>query len=347
MKNAQPAQNIPAYGALLSEVVAAIRAARSNALKSVNRELMAMHWQIGEKITKQQEQEGWGASIVENLSKDIRQEFPGIAGFSPRNLWRMRDLFVTYSGNPKLSPLVAEISWSHNLLILEKCKDNLEREFYLKASRKFNWSKRTLLDQLEQGAYVRFVNGQTNFQQQLEPHQQPHAVLMVKDEYVFDFLELEDDAAEREVERELVKNIERFLGEMGGYFTFVGRQYRIEIDEEEFFIDLLLYHRGLRALVAVELKSGKFKPEYAGKMQFYLSVLNNRVKLADESPSVGIIICRSKNRTIVEYTLQNVHAPIGVAGYSNLRTLPESLRGVLPSPEEIAARLNIFDSFQP
>lgn len=347
MSNTSPDQQLPSYLTLLSEVLSAIRAARSNALQAVNRQLIALYWQIGEQITKRQEQEGWGASVVEHLSKDIRQEFPGIAGFSPRNLWRMRDFYVTYSGNLKLSPLVAEISWSHNLLILEKCSDDLEREFYLKASRKFNWSKRTLLDQLEQGAYIRFVNGQTNFGEQLTPQQQPYAVLMVKDEYVFDFLELEDDAAEREVERELVKNIERFLAEMGGYFAFVGRQYRVEIDDEEFFIDLLLYHRGLRALVAVELKTGKFKPEYAGKMQFYLSVLNDRVKLSDEHPSVGIIICRSKHRTIVEYTLQNVHAPIGVAAYSNVRTLPEELRGLLPSPEEIAKRLNIFDSLQP
>jgi predicted nuclease of restriction endonuclease-like (RecB) superfamily len=330
------------YASFFSDIKYRIRAAQYKALRAANTELVMMYWDIGRAIAERQTRDGWGASVVEILAKDIQQEFPGIKGFSARNIWYMVKLYSHYADLSKLQPLVAEISWSHNLLILEQCGDDLEREYYLKATVKFGWSKRTLQDNIRTKSYQKFLMNQTNFAETLDEAQQKHSVFTVKDEYTFDFLELEGDYSERELERSLVGKIQRFLAEMGGYFTFVGEQFRVEIEGEEFFIDLLLYHRALRSHVAIELKTGTFKPEYAGKMQFYLSVLNDRVKLPDENTSIGIIICREKNRTLVEYTLRNVHEPIGVATYLTTSELPEHLRGFLPSAEEIAEKLTIF-----
>ncbi|MFN8360779.1 MAG: PDDEXK nuclease domain-containing protein [Candidatus Kapaibacterium sp.] len=330
------------YRSFFSDIKQRIRAAQYNALRAANAELVRMYWDIGQAIADRQTRNGWGAAVVETLAKDIQQEFPGIKGFSAANIWRMKNFYLQYAANEKLAPLVREISWSHNMLIVERCSDDLEREYYLKATAKFGWSKRTLQDNLRTKSYQKFLMSQTNFTTTLGESQQKQSVFTVKDEYTFDFLELEGDYSERELEHRLVAQIQRFLAEMGGYFTFVGQQFRLEIEGEEFFIDLLLYHRALRSLVAIELKTGAFKPEYAGKMQFYLSVLNDRVKLPDENTSIGIIICREKNRAFVEYTLRNVNEPIGVATYSTTNELPEHLRGLLPSPEEIAEKLSIF-----
>lgn len=326
----------------LAEVKQRIRSAQLNALKAVNRELIALYWDIGRIIAERQKRDGWGNAVVESLAAEIRLEFPGIQGFSARNVWYMVKFYHHYRDNQKLQPLVAEISWTHNILILERCADDLEREYYLLATKKFFWSKRLLEENIRKNSFRQFASGQTNFEAQLSPEQYAKAPFVVKDIYTFDFLELEGDYSERELERGIVANIQRFLSEMGGYFSFIGQQYRIEIEGDEFFIDLLLYHRALRALVAIELKLGAFKPEYAGKMQFYLSVLNDTVKLPDENPSIGIIICQEKKRTLVEYTLRNVNEPIGVATYSTTSALPEHLRGLLPTPEEIAEKLTFF-----
>jgi predicted nuclease of restriction endonuclease-like (RecB) superfamily len=247
--------------------------------------------------------------------------------------------YEDYASSEELAPLVREISWSHNVVIMERCKGPLEREFYIRMTRKFGWSKNVLIHQIESQSYEKTLLGQTNFDKALAPAQRGQAKLAVKDEYIFDFLELGEEYVERELERALVARIEAFLRAMGGLFAFVGSQYRLEVDDKEYFIDLLLFHRRLRCLVAVELKVGEFEPEFVGKMQFYLAALDDRAREEGENPSIGIILCKEKRRTIVEYALRDARKPIGVATYCIVRRLPRELQGQLPSPEEIGKLL--------
>jgi len=327
------------YKNFFFEIKERIYKAQYEALRQVNKELINLYWDIGKLIIEKQEKHKWGKAVVETLALDLQKEFPGIKGFSSQNLWRMRQFFETYKDNVKLSPLVREISWVKNILILTQCKDPLEKEFYIRMTKKFGWSKNILIHQIEGQAYERFLLKQTNFDNTLAEKYKHQAKLAVKDEYTFDFLELGEDHLEHELEGELINNIRKFLSEMGEQFAFVSSQQRIEIDGQEFFIDLLLYHRKLRCLIAVELKIGEFKPEYAGKMQFYLSALDDKIKLADENASIGIIICKNKNRTIVEYALKDTKKPIGVATYKLTRTLSGELKKLLPSAKDIAENL--------
>ena len=276
---------------------------------------------------------------MEQQAKDLQAEFLGISGFSARNIWRMRNFYLTYSQNEKLTPMVAEIGWTHNLVIMEKCKDDLEREFYLRMTRKFGWTKNVLIHQIENQTYEKTLLNQTNFEQTIPEEIRIQAKLALKDEYTFDFLELADEHSERQLEQAILARVEPFLQEMGGMFTFVGSQYRLEVSDKEYFIDLLLYHRRLKCLVAIELKIGEFLPEYVGKMQFYLSVLNDYVRLEDENYSLGIILCKSKNKTIVEYALKESNQPIGVATYRMVSTLPQELKDRLPTQEQVAKLL--------
>jgi predicted nuclease of restriction endonuclease-like (RecB) superfamily len=324
------------YPGLLTEIKERIRSAQYEALKAVNKELVGLYWDIGRMIVERQDVEGWGKAVVEQLAADLRTEFPGVGGFSASNLWRMKAFFEAYTGLEKLAPLVREIGWSHNLAILERCKDALEREFYLRMTRKFGWSKNVLIHQIDNQSYEKSLLGQTNFDQALTPELRAQAKLAVKDEYTFDFLELGEEHSERELERALIARIEDFLRAMGGMFAFMGSQYRLEVDGKEFFIDLLLFHRRLRCLVAIELKVGEFLPEFVGKMQFYLAALDRQVRQEDENPSIGIILCKEKSRTIVEYALHDARKPIGVATYEITKTLPKALKGQLPSPKDIA-----------
>ncbi len=332
--------NLPEdYGSLLLEVKERIRAAQYQALRAVNKELVGLYWDIGGMIARRQEYEGRGKSVVERLAGDLQQEFPGIRGFSVQNLWYMRQFYQEYHDDEKLQPLVGEISWSNNLVIMSRCKDPQEREFYLRMTRKFGWSRSVLVHQIENQSYEKTLLGQTNFDQALTPELQAQARLAVRDEYTFDFLELSAEHSERELERALIGRVEEFLRAMGGVFAFVGSQFRLEVEEREYFIDLLLFHRRLRCLVAVELKIGEFQPEFVGKMQFYLTALDRQVREEGENPSIGIILCKEKNRTIVEYALQSSTSPIGVATYRMVRELPRELRDQLPGPEEIARLL--------
>jgi len=324
------------YPGLLTEIKERIRSAQYEALKAVNKELVGLYWDIGRMIVERQDVEGWGKAVVEQLAADLRTEFPGVGGFSASNLWRMKAFFEAYTGLEKLAPLVREIGWSHNLVILERCKDPLEREFYIRMTRKFGWSKNVLIHQIDNQSYEKSLLGQTNFDQALTPELRAQAKLAVKDEYTFDFLELGEEHGERELERALIARIEDFLRAMGGMFAFMGSQYRLEVDGKEFFIDLLLFHRRLRCLVAIELKVGEFLPEFVGKMQFYLAALDRQVRQEDENPSIGIILCKEKSRTIVEYALHDARKPIGVATYEITKTLPKALKGQLPSPKDIA-----------
>ena len=328
------------YAQLLADVKERVRSAQYAALKAVNTELVGLYWDLGRMIVERQEQAGWGKSVVERLSQDLRREFPGVAGFSVQNLWYMRQFHMEYRGDERLQPLVGEIAWAHNLVIMSKCKAPLEREFYLRMTRKFGWSKNVLIHQIDNQSYEKSLSGQTNFDQTLTPELRVQAKLAVQDEYTFDFLELAEQHSERELERALITRIEDFLRAMGGRFAFMGSQYRLEVDGREFFLDLLLFHRRLRALVAIELKIGDFQPEFVGKMQFYLTALDRQVRQEDENPSIGIILCKEKSRTIVEYALHDATKPIGVATYQITKTLPKEFKGQLPKPEEIAALLD-------
>ena len=327
------------YGNLLVEVKQRIRSAQYEALKAVNKELITLYWDIGKMIVTRQQGAKWGKSVVEQLAKDLQNEFPGISGFSSANLWRMRLFYETFVNNEKLAPLVREIGWTHNLVILEKCKDDLEREFYIKMASKFGWTKNVLIHQIENKTYEKILVNQTNFEQTVTEEIRNQAKLAVKDEYTFDFLELGDEHSERQLEQAILARVEPFLQEMGGMFTFIGSQYRLEVGDKEYFIDLLLYHRQLKCLVAIELKTGEFLPEYVGKMQFYLAALDDFVRLQDENSSLGIILCKSKNKTIVEYALRESNKPIGVSSYQMVSTVPQELKNQLPAPEQVAKLL--------
>jgi len=308
-------------------------------LKAVNRELLSLYWDLGEMIVRKQEIYRWGKSVVEQLAKELEKEFPGTRGFSAQNLWRMRSFYITYRGNEFLSPLVREIGWTHNIVIIGMCKDNLEREFYLRMTHKYGWTKNVLIHHIENRSYEKYLLNQTNFDQTISEKHRLQAKLAVKDEYTFDFLDMDDDHSESELEGALIKNIRAFLIEMGGDFTFIGNQFRLQVGTKEYSIDLLLFHRRLRCLVAVELKIGDFQPEYKGKMEFYLTALNEQVKLQDENDSIGIIICKSKDKTVVEYALKTASQPIGVSTYTVTANLPDRFVGLLPSREEIQERL--------
>ncbi len=251
----------------------------------------------------------------------------------------MKQFYEYYQGHEKLAPLVREISWTKNIIVLERCKDDLEREFYIRMTKKFGWSKNVLIYQIENQSYEKTLLNKTNFNETVPEKYRDQAKLAVKDDYSFDFLELAEEHSEKELERSILNRLERFLKEMGGLFTFVGSQYRLEVDNTDFFIDLLLYHRRLKCLVAVELKVGKFQPEYVGKMQFYLAALDDLVRLKDENSSIGIILCKEKSRTIVEYSLHDARKPIGVASYHTMKVLPKELQDELPSPKEISRLL--------
>jgi predicted nuclease of restriction endonuclease-like (RecB) superfamily len=327
------------YGELLGEIKTRIRTAQYDALRAVNKELISLYWNIGELIVSRQQGETWGHSVVERLAADIQQEFPGIQGFSARSIRYMRDFYVTYNSSQKLPPLAAEIGWSHNRVILDKCKDELEREFYLRMTKAHGWTKNVLIHRIENQTYQKTLTSQTNFDKTLPVPMQAQLALAIKDEYLFDFLELGDEYSERQLETAILAHIEPFLKQMGGVFAFLGSQYRLQVSDQEYFVDILLYHRRLKCLVALELKIGAFLPEYVGKMQFYLAVLDDTVRMPDENPSIGILLCKSKDRTIVEYALRESSKPIGVSTYRMVSSLPAEYAGQLPTPEQIALLL--------
>lgn len=324
------------YGSLLGEIKERIRSAQYEALRTVNRQLIGLYWDIGRMIVGKQKHEKWGRAVVEKLAADLRAEFPGIRGFSADNIWRMRKFYLAYRDSEKLAQLVQEIGWSHNILIMERCKDRLQQEFYIRMARRYGWSRNALAIQIDSRAYEKTLLNQANFEKTLPAGKRNRAKLAVKDEYLFNFLELGEEYSEKELERAAISRIEKFLGQMGGAFAFIGSQRRLEVAGDEFFIDILLYHRALKCLVAVELKTGKFAPEHVGKMQFYLAVLDDTARLPGEGPAIGIILCREKNRTVVEYALCDAGKPVGVATWRMVNELPAELRGQLPSPEQLA-----------
>jgi predicted nuclease of restriction endonuclease-like (RecB) superfamily len=313
--------------------------AQYQAFKAVNKELIKLYWDIGKTIIEKQEKDGWGKSTVDQLAIDLQTEFPGIRGFSVSNIWRMRNFYVTYKDNTKLAQLVREIGWGHNIVIFEKIKDNIQREFYINVSIGEGWSRHSLEKAIQQKEYERCVKRQTNLDVVLDKPQLKKVHHIIKDDYNLDFLLLEKEHTERQLEKGLVDNIVKFLAEMGGDFCFIGKQYKVTIEEHAFFIDLLFYHRGLKSLIAIELKAEEFKFEHTGQMAGYLSLLDKQVRKPDENPSIGIIICKSKNRTIVEYALNNVKSPMGIATY-NYTELPAKISQYLPSESALKKRLS-------
>ena len=343
------------YGSFVKGIKELIYRRQYQAMRHVNSELMQLYWEIGGEIDRQQREKSWGKSIVEALAEELQKEFPGVQGFSARNLWRMRNFYIEYTQNAKLPPtvaeiqnailppLVAEINWSKNCVIMEKCNDPSEREFYIKMTKRYGWTKDVLVNNIENQAFAKYLTNQTNFDETVPEKYRLQAKLAVKDDYNFDFIEMGIKHSEAELEAGILSNIRAFLAEMGGDFSFIGNQYHLDVTGSDYYIDLLLFHRKLRCLVAIDLKIGEFIPEYAGKMQFYLTALDEKIKLPDENPSIGIIICKNKDRTRVEYVLRSTSKPIGVATYSFYDTLPASLRSLLPSPDEIAAVVAKFD----
>lgn len=338
---------ISGYAEFLLETKERIRRRQYEALRAVNRELVALYWELGESIHRTQETLGWGKAVVETLARDLQAELPGRNGFSVQNLWFMKQLYTEYSSKQILQPLVREISWAKNLVILSRCKNDLEREFYLRATARFGWTKAVLQHQIDNKTYEKYLLNQTSFDKTMTDSVKGQAALAVKDQYTFDFLDLAEEHSERELEQELIRNLRAFLTEMGGAFAFIGNQYRMEVGGREYFIDLLLFHRRLRCLVAIELKVGEFEPEHKGKMEFYLEALDAQERVDGENPPLGIIICRGKNRTVVEYALRTALRPIGVATYTIVPELPEGYRAELPSPEQIADRLRLWDGKEP
>ncbi len=333
---------LDSYKETLQNIKEKIYRAQYNAIKAVNTELITLYWDLGKTIFEKQRTEHWGTSTVETLAKDLQIEFSGVKGWSSSNLWRMKKFYETYKDNEKLAPLVREISWSHNLIIMEKCKNNQEREFYIKMSQKIGWSKYTLIDKIKMHEYERYLNNQTNFNRTVDVNLKEEILWETKDDYNLDFILTENPHAEKELEQAIMENISKFLAEMGGNYAFLGRQFRVEFEEKEYFIDLLFYNRILNCLVALELKAVEFTPEHLGKMQFYLIALNKTVRAKTDNASIGIIICKNKNRTVVEYMLKNINQPIGVSTYNHYSTLdevPGKIAKYLPSKEAIEKRL--------
>ncbi len=332
--------NLSEYAEFLGNLKTQIQQAQIRAISRVNRELVLLYWQIGREILQRQQEKGWGAKVIERLSKDLRKEFPEMKGFSTRNLKYMRILAETYLEEEFVQQLVAQIPWGHNVRILDKVKDKTEREFYIRHTIENGWSRSILELQIESKLYERQGKAQTNFERILPKPQSDLANQLLKDPYNFDFLTIGFEAHERELESGLLQNIKEFLLELGVGFAFVGSQYHLEIGEQDFYIDLLFYHLKLRAFVAIDLKTVDFKPEFSGKMNFYLSAVDDLLKHADDNPSIGLILCKTKNKIIVEYALRDASKPIGVSTVGLTENLPEEIKRNMPSIEEIEAELS-------
>lgn len=329
------------YLEFLSTIKNRVRDARISAARVVNKELISLYWDIGKSIVEKQGNLGWGKSVVERLSHDLMAEFPGSSGFSSQNLWRMRLLYLEYKEHPKLAQLVREIPWGQNVLILQMVKAFKERVYYLEATIEMGWSRNVLLNQIKANAYERHAlkAKQHNFERALPVHLADQADKAMKDVYMLDFLGITKPVVEREIERRMVLAIKDVLLELGYGFSFLGNQYRIKAKDNEYFIDLLFYHRRLKCLVAVELKAGKFQPEYAGKMNFYLNLLDDYVREAEENPSIGIILCADRDHLEVEYALRGIQKPMGVAEYRLTNKLPKTLADKLPDAKKLRQKI--------
>jgi predicted nuclease of restriction endonuclease-like (RecB) superfamily len=286
-----------------------------------------------------QKQQGWGAKIVDQLSRDLRSAFPEMKGFSPRNLKYMRRLAEEYADEEFVQQLAAQLPWGHNMILLDKVPEKAVRLFYMEKALEHGWSRNAIVTRIETNLHLRQGKAVTNFQDKLSDIQAVLANNALKDPYLFDFLSLTGDAHEREIEKALIHHMEKFLLELGAGFAFVGRQYHLEVAKQDFYIDLLFYHLQLRCFVVIELKNTAFKPEYAGKMNFYLSAIDDLIKHPSDQPSIGLILCKSKDNVLAEYALRDMAKPIGLAEYRLEDALPENIKTSLPSIAELEQAL--------
>lgn len=340
MSDLLPSQS-PAYETLLTDLKDRIRQARVRSAIAVNRELVLLYWQIGRDILQRQTEQGWGSKVIDRIAKDLRQEFPEMKGFSPRNLHYMRAFAETYDDEAVLQQVVANLPWGHNVRLMEAVKDPEERLWYAQQAIANGWSRNMLLTYIDQALYSRHQGGAiTNFAHTLPDSQSDLAKDLIKNSYTFDFLAIAPDAHEREVQKALVDHIRDFLLELGVGFAFVGSQYHLEVGGQDFFIDLLFYHLKLRCFVVIDLKMGDFQPEFSGKMNFYVSAVDDRLRHPDDRPTIGMILCRSKNKAIAEYALRDVQKPIGISTHRTAAELPAPLKAELPSIEQLEKRLS-------
>jgi predicted nuclease of restriction endonuclease-like (RecB) superfamily len=331
------------YEEYLRDLKQRIWTAQVKAALAVNRELVLLYWQIGHEILAFQEQRGWGARVIDRLAADLRQAFPEMKGWSPRNLKYMRAFARAWPDEAIVQEPLAQITWYHNLALLEKLKTPAERLWYARQTIQNGWSRNVLVYQIESRLYHRQGKALSNFERTLPAPQSELAQQILKDPYNFDFLTLGDDAHERDLERALIEHLRSFLLELGVGFAFVGSQYPLEVGGEEFRLDLLFYHLQLRCFVIIDLKMGEFRPEDAGKMNFYLSAADDLLCHPDDQPSIGIVLCKTKNRVVAEYALRDLNKPIGISEHQLVAALPETLQGSLPTIEELEAELSTIE----
>lgn len=361
----------PRYAILLGDIKQRIRHAQTHAWMAVNGELIRLYWSIGKLIADRQQREGYGTAVVPRLARDLHNELPEEKGFSERNINRMLAFYRLYPEaeletevlpQPVAKPagaatapkpaarfdaaLLLALPWSHHALLMEKVKDAAARKWYMQQALENGWSRHFLLDHVRARSHLRAGKAANNFRLRLPAPESALAQGALKDPYLFDFLTLEEPFHERELEISLIKHLEKFLLELGQGFAFVGRQYRVAVDDQDFYIDLLFYHLKLRCYVVIELKRGAFKPEYAGKVNFYCSVVDDHLRHDRDNPTIGLILCQTQNKVLAEYTLQGIHKPIGVSSYQLTRVLPKELQSSLPTVEQLENELGELQDIQ-
>jgi predicted nuclease of restriction endonuclease-like (RecB) superfamily len=364
------------YASLLAEIKQRIQSAQARAVLAVNAELIGLYWHVGALLDARQTQEGWGAAVIPRLARDITNALPEVKGFSERNLKRMLAFYRAWPDTPPLHQpvpqavaqmaedgrgtakvpqavalfeggLLAGVPWGHHHVLLDSVKDRQTRHWYLEQTRANGWSRNVLQMQISSQAHLRHGAAVSNFAARLPAPQSDLVQQALKDPYVFDFLTLEETFHERELETGLIRHLEKFLLELGQGFAFVGRQYPLSVGDEDFYIDLLFYHLTLRCFVVIELKRGDFKPEFAGKLNFYCNVVDDRLRHAQDAPTIGLILCQDKNNVLAEYALRGIDKPIGIASYEFTRALPAKLQSALPSIESIEAELRAMQKPDP
>ena len=328
------------YAAWLAELKARIHTAQQRASLAVNREMLLLYWQIGRDVLARQNREGWGAKVIERLAQDLRNAFPDMKGFSRANLMYMRAFAEAWPDGEIVQQAVGQLPWGHNLVLLTKLKSPEQRLNYAQRAIDHGWSRNVLAIHIERRLLEREGKAASNFDSQLPKPQSDLARESLKDPYLFDFLGLGLEAGERAIEDAIVQHITRFLLELGAGFAYVGRQVPIEVGGDDFFIDLLFYHLKLRCYVVVELKAGAFKPEHAGQLSFYLSAMDAQVRAEQDGPTIGLLLCKSKNKVVAEYALRDYNNPMGVAEYQLIEALPKELQTELPSIEAIEQALS-------
>jgi predicted nuclease of restriction endonuclease-like (RecB) superfamily len=323
------------YPEFLQELKTRIRGAQVRAALAVNRELILLYWSIGRDILLRQGTEGWGTRVIDRLAHDLQNEFPGVEGFGARSLKYMRALAEAWPEEAIVQQLIAQLPWGHNLRVLDRIRDRQTREWYLRAAFEHGWSQNVLVHMISSRLHEREGKALTNFERTLPPPDSDMAEQILRDPYNFDFLTLADDFKERELERGLLIHLRDLLLELGRGFAFVGSQVPLPVGDQTFYLDLLFYHVRLHCYFVIELKTGEFKPEYAGKLNFYLSAVDGIMKSDRDDPTIGLLLCESHNEAIVELSFKNFQKPIGVSTYTVTREMPKALEQEVPSIEDL------------